>query len=159
LVRLVRLLPRLILALVFVAVAYYGVSDVLLDGCDTELCCEDCDELSVSRVIDGDTFVSNGGRIRNYGIDAPEVGRRCAGEATARLRGLAGDTVRVEPGPRSRDSFGRLLYYVYTESGESIDETLIREGLAVAWTRDGQHRDYLVVLETQARQDGSGCLW
>ena len=62
----------------FVAVAYYGISNVVLDGCDTELCCEDCDELAVSRVIDGDTFVSNGSRIRNFGIDAPEVGRRTA---------------------------------------------------------------------------------
>lgn len=101
--------------------------------------------MAVSRVIDGDTFVSNGGRIREYGIDAPEVGRRCAGEATARLRGIAGDTVRVEPGPRSKDPYGRLLYYVYTESSVSIDETLVR--------------DYLVGLETQASRDGSGCLW
>ena len=26
----------------------------------------------------------------------------------------------------------------------SVDETLIREGFATAWTKDGQHRDLLV---------------
>ncbi len=47
-------------------------------------------------------------------------------------RGLAGGEVRVELGPRSRDRYGRLLYYVYTQDGESIDEKLLREGLGEA---------------------------
>ena len=67
--------------------------------------------------------------------------------------------MRVELGPRSGDRFGRLLYYVYTDAGDSIDETLVGEGLAVAWTRDGQHRDYLVSVEQEARRDAVGCLW
>lgn len=66
---------------------------------------------------------------------------------------------RVQEGPRLVDRYGRLLRYVYTESGQSIDEALIREGLAVAWTRDGQHRDYLVDLERGARAADAGCLW
>ena len=72
---------------------------------------------------------------------------------------LAGGTVRVESGPRVRDPGGRLLYYIYTMRGNSIDEILVREGLARAWTRDGQHRDALVRLERSARRSGSGCLW
>ena len=69
--------------------------------------------------------------------------------------------MRVELGPRTEDPFGRLLYYLYlyTDGGDSIDETLVAEGLAVAWTRDGQHRDYLVSVEQEARRDGVGCLW
>ena len=51
------------------------------------------------------------------------------------------------------------LAYAYTSKGVSIDETLIREGLATAWTRDGQYRDLLVNLEQDARKQGSGCLW
>ena len=51
------------------------------------------------------------------------------------------------------------LFYTYTDSGHSIDEFLVMEGLAVAWERDGQHRDYLVGLASQARGDGVGCLW
>ena len=158
-VRLIFLVPKVLLALAFVAVAYLAVDQVVLDGCDTNLCCKDCDELSVTRIVDGDTFVSDGVRVRNYGIDAPEIRQRCGTEASARLRDLAGDSVRVESGPRPRDQYNRPLYYVYTESGESIDEKLVREGLAVAWTRDGQHRDYLVTLEAEARKSGTGCLW
>ena len=56
-------------------------------------------------------------------------------------------------GPRSQDRYGRLLYYVYTQAGDSIDEMLVSEGLAKAWTRDGQHRDLLVGFE----QGGVGC--
>jgi len=52
-------------------------------------------------------------------------------------------------GPRSRDRYGRLLYYVYTQDGESIDEMLVSEGLAKAWAWDGQHRGLLVGLEEQ----------
>ncbi len=43
-----------------------------------------------------------------------------------------GGRVRKEFGPRSKDRYGRLLYYVYTEDGESIDEMLISEGLGEA---------------------------
>ena len=130
-----------------------------LTDCDTQLCCETCENIPVTRVIDGDTFVSGPLRVRLFGIDAPEVGQRCSSEATARLRKLAGVNVRVELGPRTEDPFGRLLYYLYTDGGDSIDETLVAEGLAVAWTRDGQHRDYLVSVEQEARRDGVGCLW
>ena len=156
---------RVLLALAFLAVATYAINDIVRDGCDTDLCCEECAELDVARIIDGDTFVaggsgvSGGDRVRLYGMDTPEVGERCYREATDRLRELAGDRVRVEPGPRPTDRFGRLLYYVYTGSGASIDAQLVQEGLAIAWRQDGQHRDYLVGLETQARREGTGCLW
>ena len=67
--------------------------------------------------------------------------------------------MRIEAGPRAQDRGGRLLHYVYTEAGNSIDETLMLEGLAVAWTRDGQHRDFLVGLGEEARTKGTGCIW
>ena len=35
--------------------------------------------------------------------------------------------VRVELGPQSKDRYGRLLYYVYTQDGDSIDEILVSE--------------------------------
>ena len=107
----------------------------------------------------GDTFVSGSSRVRLFGVDTPEVGQSCATEATERLRGLARDTVRVEPGPRSQSSFGRSLFYIYTEAGDSIDEILVKEGLGRAWTRDGQHRDYIVSVERSARTQETGCLW
>jgi micrococcal nuclease len=96
----------------------------------------------VVRVIDGDTFeIAQGQRVRLFGVNTPERGQSCFSEATERLRQLAGRSVGVEFGPRPADQYGRLLYYVYTAEGESIDEILVREGPARARNRDGQHRD------------------
>ena len=124
----------------------------------TDLRCPGCPTLSVTRIIDGDTFDTPRGRVRLFGVDSPERGERCYGQATSGLKQLAGRRVRVEPGPRARDPGGRLLYYVYTAAGNSIDEILIREGLAQAWTRDGQHRDHLARMERRAREEAAGCL-
>ena len=126
---------------------------------DTKLRCADCRAMPVQRIIDGDTFDTPSGRVRLFGVDTPERGEACFREATNRLRSLAGSQVRVESGPRDQDRGGRLLLYVYTETGNSIDEILIREGLAVAWTRDGQHRDILVSLAKEAQTMGTGCIW
>lgn len=146
-------------AVIFLSGCFRAGETPVFTGCQTSLCCEDCPLLSVSRIIDGDTFDSPSGRVRLFGVDTPERREPCYNQATRRFRDLAGRRVRVQGGPRSRDPGGRLLYYVYTEQGESIDEKLIREGLARAWTRDGQHRDLLVGLERAARTGGRGCLW
>ena len=121
--------------------------------------CPGCPLLEVTRIIDGDTFESPRGKVRLFGADTPERGQRCYQSATKRLRELAGDAVRVQLGPRLVDPSGRLLYYVYTSAGESIDEALIREGFGRAWTRDGQHRDFLQQREIVAKVKDTGCLW
>ena len=126
---------------------------------ETLLQCDDCEEVRVSRVIDGDTVDTPSGRVRLFGVDTPEIGESCASEATGRLNELAGNSVRLEEGPRLTDQFGRRLAYVYTEDGYSIDEILVREGLGTAWTEDGQHRDFLVGLEKGTRMMDDGCLW
>ena len=126
---------------------------------DTVLSCTGCTSILVTRVIDGDTLVSGSTLIRLYGIDAPEVGDRCADGATERLKDLAGSEVRIELGPRSTDVYQRTLGYLYTADGNSIDEELVAEGHAVAWIRDGQHRAFLVGLEQSVRSKGAGCLW
>ena len=126
----------------------------------TSFDCPGCEVFSVDRVIDGDTLdLVDGTRVRLYGVDTPERGAPCFTEATDRLRQLAGATVRLESGSRATDSFGRRLAYAYTLEGFSIDVILISDGLAEAWTRDGQHRDTLVGLERSARSNDAGCLW
>jgi len=119
--------------------------------------------VQVLRVVDGDTLdvliAGNKHRVRLFGVDTPERGERCYQEAMDRTLELSGDSVLLEAGPRKEDKYGRLLFYLYTQSGESIDTKLIQEGLATAWTRDGQYRDKLVNEENQARAKGKGCLW
>jgi micrococcal nuclease len=129
-----------------------------ISDCSTTICCSNCPDIPVHRVIDGDTFVSSNATIRLFGVDTPERGEPCYDEATARFKELSGDSVRVEFGPRQGDQYGRILYYVYTMEGESIDEMLVREGLALAWLEDGQHRNVLIAAEGRAKEDGRGCL-
>jgi endonuclease YncB( thermonuclease family) len=117
-------------------------------NCSTILCYTCYPSIPVVRVIDGDSFESaQEQRVRLFGVDTPERGQPCFGEATERLRQLAGGSVGVEFGPRQADQYGRLLYYVYIVEGESIGEILAREGLALAWEGDAQHRDLLVAAE------------
>jgi endonuclease YncB( thermonuclease family) len=143
------------LASIATALSCTGFSDIAI----TSITCPDCPVVPVERVVDGDTLDSAEGRIRLFGVDTPERGARCFAEATKRLTELAGDSVRVEAGPRQGDGYGRRLYYVYTEAGDSIDETLLKEGLGLAWIGDGQHRDVLVAAQMEAEQRGVGCLW
>ena len=117
--RFVRRAVVTVLTVAFLVVATFGALtvwfevDELTDACDTRICCPDCETIPVTRVIDGDTLRSNGGRVRLYGMDTPERGQRCFDEATDRLIELAQDSVRVEAGPRSHDQYDRRLFYTY----------------------------------------------
>jgi len=93
-----------VIFLVFIAYRALTGGDGGDGGCETTLCCPDCEVISVTRVIDGDTFVSGGDRVRLFGMDTPEVGEPCYSEATARLRELAKDAVRVERRGQERET-------------------------------------------------------
>lgn len=124
---------------------------------------ESLQQATVIEVIDGDTIdVSIDGkreRVRYYGIDAPEQGEKCYQEATERNRELVGTIVRLEADARDKDEHGRLLRYVFTNEGISIDATLVSEGLATAWREDGRYVTRLTTYEIDAQQRGIGCLW
>jgi endonuclease YncB( thermonuclease family) len=102
----------------------------------------------VSCVIDGDTIIHRGERIRMIDFDAPEIETpRCASEEElgqkARLRVhdlLDGATVRiVKSGNRNEDRYGRKLRLV-TVNGRSLGDILIEEGLAWPW--EGRRHDW-----------------
>lgn len=89
------------------------------------------------RVIDGDTFVWRGERIRIADIDTPETHPpRCAREAalgaraTARLEGLLEGPFRLARIDRDTDRYGRKLRIVILADGRSVGDVLIAEGLA-----------------------------
>jgi endonuclease YncB( thermonuclease family) len=121
------------------------------------------EQATVKKVIDGDTIdvliAGKHQRVRYYGIDAPEEGEECYQEATERNRELVGTTVRLEADARDKDEHGRLLRYVFTNEGLSVDAALVSEGLAKAWREDGRYLSRLTILETDASQHGTGCLW
>ncbi len=99
----------------------------------------------VDRVIDGHTIRVrlDGDRstVRLTGVDTPETrhptrgvepyGPEASAYTTARLMGT---TVRLDRDSAGDDidAYGRLLRYVVLASGENVNATLIREGLATA---------------------------
>lgn len=101
----------------------------------------------VTRVVDGDTLIANiegtEDRIRLIGIDTPEAvdprqSVECFGkEASDRLKDLAeGELVRLEQDDSqgTRDSYGRMLAYVYLQDGVMLNRKMIAEGYAHEYT-------------------------
>lgn len=121
--------------------------------------------VAVVDVIDGDTIavaMEHGiERVRYIGIDTPEVGDRCADEATAANRQLVGDgAVRLIRDVENRDLYGRLLRYVY--SGDTfVNLELVELGLAgrLRIRPNEAHADEIAGAEGEAKREGRGCLW
>jgi endonuclease YncB( thermonuclease family) len=57
------------------------------------------------------------------------------------------------------DAIGRRLYYAFTPDGVSIDETLVREGLARAVRTEAAEGSTLEAAEAEASAAGRGCVW
>ena len=101
----------------------------------------------VLRVTDGDTIdVQIAGQketVRMIGIDTPEVKDprkpvQCFGKvASAKTHELLdGKTVRLEgdPANNDRDKYHRLLRYVYLPDNTMVNEYLVQNGYAFAYT-------------------------
>lgn len=120
-------------------------------------------KVPILRIIDGDTALilweDEPTHLRYYGVNTTERGEPCFQEGTERNRALSGGAVRLAFDERSRDTHGRLLAYVFTDAGLSVDAQLVAEGIGKAWKRDGLLRDRIVALENQARMSKTGCLW
>lgn len=127
----------------------------------------------VSKVTDGDTIhVVIGGEdetVRLIGINTPETvdPRRevqCFGkEATARAKEIVGNRlVRLEYDTTQglRDSYGRLLSYVFLEDGQMLNRKLVAEGYAYEYTYLAPYKYQTEFRELQnlARSSGRG-LW
>lgn len=102
-------------------------------------------EAVVVRHTDGDTFWLRGigvgplpgarTKVRLLEVDTPEVfgTRGCYGQEAARRTAELlplGSHVRVEPDRELRDRYGRLLLYVWTSGGASLEEELLAGGYA-----------------------------
>lgn len=82
----------------------------------------------VKRVIDGDTILLEGHKIRLRGIDAPEKYQPFGGKAAVFLNSLiCGKRVRVEY--YKYDKYGRIIGTVYLQEND-INLAMIRHGFA-----------------------------
>ena len=123
----------------------------------------------VTRVIDGDTLVLDGGeRVRLIGVDTPETVHpnkpveRFGKEASAFTRGRAeGKKVRLEydPGTGRKDRYGRTLAYIYLPDGTLLNLEIVRQGYGHAYTRfPFSKMDEFRAAEREAREERRG-LW
>lgn len=122
----------------------------------------------VTRVIDGDTFVIQGGvKVRMIGIDTPETVKfntpvqpfgKEASNYTKKL--LTGKPVRLVYDVQPKDRYGRELAYVYLQDGTFVNALLLKAGYARIMTipPNVNHADEFVKLQQQAREANKG-LW
>jgi endonuclease YncB( thermonuclease family) len=140
--------------------AFTGCHAVALaeDGTDGPI------EATVTRTIDGDSLdarvFNNRTAVGYLGAEAPPANQACGQQARARNRDLADSRVLLVPDQAYElDERGRRLFYAYTVDGQSIEEVLIREGLARAVRLDGSRGPELAALQAEAESAGRGCLW
>jgi micrococcal nuclease len=127
--------------------------------------------LSVSRVVDGDTFhVLRGGRdliVRLIGVDAPEVGwyggePECYGadragswSASSRTRRSGWSSIG-----KRLDPYGRTLAYAYLPGRGMVNVVLVRRGLAAVTIFPPNDRYEGRLRRAQAAAQGAGAgLW
>jgi micrococcal nuclease len=123
----------------------------------------------VDRVVDGDTLVVSGRRVRLIGIDTPETVKpdsdvECFGpQASAATKALvpAGTAVRLVTDVERQDRYGRDLAYVYrSRDGLFVAGYLAREGFgrALSIKPNVAQRARIAALADDARAAGRG-LW
>ena len=116
----------------------------------------------IPRVVDGDTLVLNGERIRLHGIDAPELRQtcwdkngefRCGKNMRQMLFALTRQSVTCTA--KDRDRYNRIVAVCFDKDGNDINAMMVRHGWALAYRRFSQ--DY-VADEEKARASKFG-MW
>jgi len=87
----------------------------------------------VTRVIDGDTFITNkGDRVRLIGVDAPELPSLRGIESKMYLHELIDNKVVIlkrDGISKNKDKYGRLLRYVYLNK-KDVNLQMLKSGYA-----------------------------
>jgi micrococcal nuclease len=112
-------------------------------------------------ILDGDTIdvLENGRtrRVRLDGIDCPEKKQPFGDRAKQATADLAfGKQVRIDA--HGDDQHGRLLGEVFLPDERSLNEELVRQGMAWWYRKYAPHNTKLRLLEEKARDAGMG-LW
>lgn len=120
----------------------------------------------VTSITDGDTFDASvdgvSETIRMLGINAPEMEECWGQEATVALTTLIDrQSVLLVAGDEDRDSFGRLLRYVYLETNDDplfINSLMVEDGNAIALQDGSSESTVMKAYEARAFQSGYG-MW
>jgi micrococcal nuclease len=118
--------------------------------------------VTVQRVIDGDTLVLADGRhVRLIGVDTPERGDCGYQEATQALERLAGPgtSIRLDLGQDPTDRYGRTLAYL-TVAGRDVATQMAAEGWGVRMmiAPNGRNAHQIQEAETDASRRHLG-IW
>ncbi len=127
------------------------------------------ERVAVKRVVDGDTlWLKDGRKVRLIGVNTPELDKKgrqsepFSRQAKQRLLALVGDpaVIRLKVGEDAKDRYGRLLAYVFTERGLSVEVELVRGGLgfAIAIPPNLFLQGCLLQAQSEARSAGRG-IW
>ena len=134
----------------------------LFQGCQNLPNLDDGTEKFVTKVIDGDTFLIEGGYpVRILGVDADEKGYPCYEAAKERLEELVlNKKVKLEKEKENFDQYCRYLRYVFAD-GQNVSLELVKEGLAVARfsSENVKYREEISLAEKEARENKIGCKW
>lgn len=119
-------------------------------------------EAMVTKVLDGDTVIVEGGsHVRLLGIDADEKGYPCYKQAKSYLEDLVlNKEVRLEKDQTDVDQYDRCLRYLFLD-GNNVNLQLVEQGLAICrfYEPDVKYREQCASIEQQAIQDNLGCKW
>lgn len=122
----------------------------------------DGEEKIVTKVVDGDTVVINGGdHVRLLGVDTDEKNFPCFIPAKNYLENLIlGKTVILERDRKDKDQYNRLLRFVHFY-GVNINLDLIKNGLAVCryYEPNEKYKSECAKLEEEAIVNKIGCKW
>ena len=150
-------------ALIVGIAVYFGLqksSEEELSSTPTE--CLAPSEVIVTKIIDGDTVVVEGGyHVRLLGIDADESGYPYYQTAKSRLEELVlNKEVRLEKDVTDVDQYGRCLRYVFLDD-QNIDLQLVKEGLVIArfYEPDLKYQKEITEAEKEAIENKIGCKW
>lgn len=158
-----------ILFLIAVLIFYFSEKKEIKNlGANLVKSCQGIPDLSdkntkiVTKVLDGDTFLIEGGyAVRILGIDADEKGYPCYEEAKKKLEELIlNKEVVLEKGTKNFDQYCRYLRYVLIDD-KNVALELVKEGLAVARfsPEDSKYREEISEVEKEARENKIGCKW
>lgn len=119
-------------------------------------------EKIVTKIIDGDTIIVEGGEtIRLLGIDCDEKGRACYDPAKKQIdKLLLNKKVILESDGQDTDIYKRKLRYIFLD-GENINKKMVFDGFCVARFPDesGKYRSEIIKAEQTAINNKIGCKW